>query len=275
MGLQFLQDLVDTNKGSNSTYIEELPFNLPITYLSDKYKLADNVKLDLELLDNPNQNSLYKHIMSPSLDTATPIISKWVEYYTNNIPFLKDSQYLFKHYCPINKETVSIPQVQQIIGELENETGFCEKYKFMDIKFLEPLNHMPRFLQMLTVYNLTSPIVSLAIPILMLILPLFILRIQGISISIQNYIQALIKIFSQHVIGKALSQFSSVSWDRRIFMIVSIALYFVNIYQNVISCHTFYKNIYKIRSYLTTINNFLQYSISSINNIEILIDFLI
>ena len=30
--------MVDTNKGSNSTYIEELPFNLPITYLSDKYK---------------------------------------------------------------------------------------------------------------------------------------------------------------------------------------------------------------------------------------------
>jgi energy-coupling factor transporter ATP-binding protein EcfA2 len=269
MVLQFLQQLVDTNKSSNSTYIQELPFNLPITYLSDKYKLANNVKLDLELIDDPMHNSLYKHILSPTLDATNPIISKWVEYYTNNIPFLKDSQHLLKHFCPINKDDISISKVQQIIGELENETGFCEKYKFINIKLLEPLNQIPRFLQMLTVYNLTSPIVSLAIPILMLILPLFILRIQGISISVQTYVQALMKIFSQHVVGKAISQFSTVSWDRKIFMIVSIAIYFVNIYQNVISCHTFYKNIHKIRSYLGTINNFLQYSISSINNLEL------
>jgi len=270
MVLPFLQNFISNNINNNNSsnpYTEELPFNLPITYLTDKYELADNVKIDLELIENSNHDSLYKHIMSPSLDTTNPMISKWVEYYTNNIPFLKDSQHLLKQFSPINKEMVSIPEVQQILGELENETGFCEKYKFMDIKFLEPLNHIPRFLQLLTVYNLTSPIVSLAIPILMLILPLFILRIQGISISIQSYVQALIKIFSQHVVGKAMSQFSSVSWDRKVFMLISIALYFVNIYQNVISCYTFYKNIYKIRSYLKTINNFLRYSISSINNI--------
>ena len=264
--MQIFKKFTDTN---NSQDITDIPFNLPITYLQDKYALADNVKVDLELLDNPSENSksLYSLILSPTHRIANPLISQWVEYYTNNTAFLKDSQYLLKHYCPIDKSNVSIPEVQKILGELDNETGFCEKYKYMDVKFLEPLNHYPSFLQILTIYNLASPIISLAIPIIMLILPFFILRIQGVSVSIQSYVQALIKIFSQHVVGKALTQFSSVSWDRRFFLILSVAFYFINIYQNIISCYTFYKNIYKIRNYLTTINNFLHYSIESINNL--------
>ena len=101
----------------------------------------------------------------------------------------------------------------------------------------------------------------------MLILPFILLRFQGISISLKAYTQALVKIFSQHVVGRAISQFSSVGWDKRVFLLISISFYFINIYQNIISCYTFYKNIYKIRSYLVTINNFLRYSINSINNL--------
>jgi len=264
MVLQFLKKFANTN----NLYEEnvDISFNLPITYLKDKYILAENVKTDLELLDNQKQKSLYGYILSSTLDAANPLITQWSNYYTNNISFLKDSQYLLKHYHPISNN-VSIPEVQKIIEELDNETGFCEKYKYMDIKFLEPLNHYPNFLQVLTVYNLASPVISLAIPIIMLILPFIILRIQGISISLKAYTQALIKIFSHHVVGRAISQFSSVGWDKRVFLLISIVFYFINIYQNIISCYTFYKNIYKIRRYLLTINNFLHYSINSINNL--------
>ena len=264
MVLQFLKKFSDSNNLHEENL--DISFNLPITYLKDKYILAENVKTDLELLDNHKQNSLYGDILSSTLDVANPLISQWAEYYTNDISFLKDSQYLLKHYRPI-PNNVSIPEVQKILEELDNETGFCEKYKYMDIKFLEPLNRFPNFLQILTVYNLASPIISLAIPIVMLILPFILLRFQGISISLKAYTQALVKIFSQHVVGKAISQFSSVGWDKRIFLLISIAFYFINIYQNIISCYTFYKNIYKIRSYLITINNFLHYSINSINNL--------
>ena len=264
--MQFLKKFSDSNNSQNEPIID-LSFSLPITYLKNKYTIAENVKADLELLDNQKQKSLYSHILGSTLEVTNPLISQWGQYYTNNTTFLKDSQYLLKHYCPIDKSNMSIPQVQKILGELDNETGFCEKYKYMDIKFLEPLNRFPSFLQILTVYNLTTPIISLAIPIVMLIMPFFLLRIQGISVSIQAYTQALVKIFSQHVVGRAISQFSSVSWDKRVFLIISIAFYFINIYQNIISCYTFYKNIYKIRNYLTIINNFLCYSINSINNL--------
>ena len=169
MVLQFFKNFANTN----NLYEEnvDISFNLPITYLKDKYILAENVKTDLELLDNQKQKSLYGYILSSTLDAANPLITQWSNYYTNNISFLKDSQYLLKHYHPISNN-VSIPEVQKIIEELDNETGFCEKYKYMDIKFLEPLNRYPNFLQVLTVYNLASPVISLAIPIIMLILPL-------------------------------------------------------------------------------------------------------
>ena len=82
------------------------------------------------------------------------------------------------------------------------------------------------------------------------------------------YFKTLLFVFKNHVLGRAISEFSTVGWDRKVFMIMSIVFYFINIYQNIISCRTFYKNIYKIRKYLTTINNFLQYSINSIDNLN-------
>ena len=185
--MQFLKKISDSNNSQNEPIID-MSFSLPITYLKNKFALAENVKADLELLDNQKQKSLYCHILGSTLETANPLISQWGEYYTNNTAFLKDSQYLLKHYCPIDKSNTTIPQVQKIIAELDNETGFCEKYKYMDIKFLEPLNRFPSFLQILTVYNLASPIISLAIPIVMLIMPFFLLKIQGVSVSIQAYV---------------------------------------------------------------------------------------
>jgi DNA mismatch repair ATPase MutS len=102
----------------------------------------------------------------------------------------------------------------------------------------------------------------------MLIIPFFILKIQRISISINTYINTLLKIIKNHIVGKAISEFTQVGWDKKFYIIISVAFYFINIYQNIISCYTFYKNIYKIRTYLLNINNFLTYSIESINNIN-------
>jgi len=75
-------------------------------------------------------------------------------------------------------------------------------------------------------------------------------------------------VLKNHVIGKAIADFSKVGWDRRFFLLISVGFYFINIYQNIITCYTFYKNIYKIRDYLLSINNFLSYSINSITNLN-------
>ena len=68
-----------------------------------------------------------------------------------------------------------------------------------------------------------------SIPILMLILPFFIIKFHRKSITIGEYINTLIAILKYHVVGKVLSEFNNVGWDRRVFMLMSVVFYFINI----------------------------------------------
>ena len=102
----------------------------------------------------------------------------------------------------------------------------------------------------------------------MLIIPFFILKIQKIPISINTYFNILKTVLTNHVIGKAVSEFANVGWDRRFFLLISVGMYFMNIYQNITTCYSFYKNIYKIRQHLLSINDFISYSINSITNLN-------
>ena len=265
--LSKIMELIDDKQ--NNTENNDIVFKLPIDYIEDKYPIEENIKTDLELLPRDDCPSLYSYIFPVTSMYANKIVPMWSQYYTSNKLFLQDTQSLIKKFEPIEQPSIEeMDNIHTILEEMKNETGFYEKYKYLDIKFLEFLNNSPTFLQILTIYNLSSPIISLAIPILMLIIPFFILKLQKISISLQTYIQTLLTVLKNHVVGKAISEFSHVGWDRRFFMIISVGFYFVNIYQNIISCHTFYKNIYKIRKYLLSINNYLQYSINSITNIN-------
>ena len=75
----------------------------------------------------------------------------------------------------------------------------------------------------------------------MLFIPFFILRVLGKSITVTNYVQELKKVFSMLPIGR-LFQLGSASWDQRGFILFSVILYFVQMYQNTLTCYKFYKN---------------------------------
>ena len=217
--------------------------------------------------------SLYTYLFNPQSEYANKIIPMWSEYYTTDIDFLNDTKWLinkFKHIKSPNTTDVTenINKVTEILNETNEETGFYEKYKYIDIDLFKFLNKNPFFLQGLTLYNLTSPVISLLIPVLMLIIPFFLLKIKQLPITITTYFDILLTILKNHVVGKAITQFNDVGWDRRFFLLMSVGFYFINIYQNIISCYTFYNNIYKIRQYLLSINNFIVYSINSITNLN-------
>ena len=123
-------------------------------------------------------------------------------------------------------------------------------------------------MQALTIYNLTSPILSLLFPIMILIIPFFILKFQKIDITLDTYIKTLIEVIKKNGMGNALSQFSNVGMDRKIVILTSFVFYLINIYQNFVTCRTFYNNIYKIKDYLLSIDDFVSYSINSITNLN-------
>ena len=247
---------------------EKIEFQLPIYYLNNKYELNNNIKSDLELLDISN-NSLYNNILSDLSNNSTKLVNKWSKYYTTDLEFLKDNQDFLKKYTPIkNYNDNNVRDVENILTEINNETGFYEKYKYIDVDYFKSLNKSPSVLQILTIYNLTSPVLSLAIPIIMLIMPFFILKFQGLPVSFTTYIETIIKLFKNHIIGQLFSRFSEVDISQKIFLIFSLGFYIFNLYQNITSCYNFYKNIYKIQNTLLSINKFIDFSISNIDNIS-------
>jgi len=250
----------------------DISFNLPISFINNRHELNNIVKNDLELIANVDTKSLYSHILSSKLNPSEELLTEWSKYYTTDINYLKDTQELIKSYTSVNvtplERRLKINNTLDILQELESETGFYEKYKYIDVDLLKPLNKIPIILQYLTIYNLAAPVLSLAIPILMLILPFLILKFQGVRISITTYTEILINLFKNHVLGKIFTQFTNADWDKKVFAIFSIAFYFFNIYQNIRTCITFYKSIYKIKNHLNTINDFNSLAIDSINNIK-------
>ena len=278
--MEILNNLENNESTIKSPIKDNILFKLPITYIHDKYPLQNCIKYDLELYNRENDiktnnksSSIYMNLFNPVSEYANKIIPMWNEYYTTNINFLNDSKYLIKNFKYIESPTETnivknIDTVTEILNEIKEETSFYDKYKYIDINIFKFLNINSLFLQGYTIYNFASPMITLMIPILMLIIPFLILKIQNVPITITTYFNILKTVLKNHVIGKAISQFSNVGWDRKFFLLVSVAFYFINIYQNIITCRKFYKNIYKIRDYLLSINNFISYSINSITNIN-------
>lgn len=255
---------------------EELEFKLPIYYLHDKSDLIKTLKIDLEM--DTTQNSIYEYLFEKKSGLfSKEIINLHANYFTNNINFLSDTQNLIKTFSPIdNYEYKNIEELFNEINEFYINTeqsdninkGFNTIYQYVDIKYFDFLNTNSTFLQGLTLYNLTSPVLSLLVPIIMLIIPFFLIRMKNIPISLSTYIDTLLTVIKNHPIGQTIRDFGNVGWDRRIFMLTSVAFYFISIYQNIISCFKFYTNMSKIQNNLCTVKNYIEYSINSINNLN-------
>jgi len=67
---------------------------------------------------------------------------------------------------------------------------------------------------------------------------------------------------SQHAIGKLIFDMSSVSWDKRIYILVSVVFYIVQMYQNVVSCHRFYRNMFLVHDDLAAIRAYANETIA-------------
>jgi hypothetical protein len=137
---------------------------------------------------------------------------------------------------------------------------------------LEPLNSSSFFLQILSLQNLASPVISLLTPLVILIIPFFILRFQKLPIDLSMYISSLKKIAQYHPIGKIFEDFGSVPWDKKIYIFVSIAFYLLQIYQNIVSCYRFYKNMFLIHNNIHTFARYIHGSIENITYINAIIE---
>jgi hypothetical protein len=258
---------------------------LPITIIEDlemiqpkpKSTKTDKVdKVDAETETETDTDiavkGLYHYVFSPTSVYGTDYLPIWSKYYTTDIAYLKNTQTLLEMF---DNELLERNIVQNMgnAGSVEafatmKETwtnfrgnsklaDFKEKFSYVETPFLSKLNTSSSFLQILSLYNISSPVIALLTPIIVLIIPFFILIMRGLSVSVSEYVEILKTIIGQHSVGRILNNFSEVSIEQKLYILMSVVFYGIQIYQNVMACIRFYNNIKLVHTHLHTINGYL------------------
>jgi len=250
-------------------------FKLPIEYNENKKSIDPSIVNDLELLKTSDKTAkpIYDIVFSPSHIFSSETLNLWSRYYTNDKTFLDDSKKIIKNYKPMKldnyKDKVDkFSKINSICDEIVNDTGFYEKYQYIDTNWFKWLNNKSNFLQILSLYNLTSPVISLSLPIVFLIIPFFILKLTKVPIDMETYIIILKQLFSRHPLGQIFFNFKNSTMDKKLYITFTLAFYFFQIYQNLMTCIRFYKNLYKIHDYLFQIKDYINHTIAEFNNFE-------
>ena len=269
------QNTDNINNNNTKNTINEV-FKLPICYNDKVQKLNDNIVDELELIKSIDKNELpiYENVFKPTNNTSLQIIKQFSEYYTTDVEYLKETQQLTKQINSNELNTIrnkhgfgdfEINDIVSLWEEIQGETGFCEKYLYIDWAFAKTLNNNPHFLQLMSLYNIISPILSLCFPILVLIIPFIVIKLKGIELNIAEYVDILKKLIANHAIFKIFTQFHEVSNSHKMYLAISSAFYLFSIYQNILVCIRFYSNMQKIHTYLFKFKKYLAYSLDIMN----------
>jgi len=139
-------------------------FNIPIFYNKHKVELKENISTDLELVQtiDPSGDPIYSFYFNNENDVSKKVTKQIVKYYTTDTAFLGDNQTLLKKYVSLKNKHANIPSdyknILKIWNEIKLDEGFREKFYYVDWEILEFLNRSEMFLQMISIYNLFSPI---------------------------------------------------------------------------------------------------------------------
>ena len=250
-------------------------FEHPIFYVEKKQKLDDNIIEDLELLeltkDSDERNSLLVTVINPPSKIGVGNLNKLCEYYTDDKNFIKDTQNIISKWKTdtelAGKQKV-YDEFYDMLKEIKNDENFIDRYYYVDVDFFKFLNNSSPFLQILSLYNLFSPVITLIMPIILLIVPFFMLKYSGVDITLDSYYDVLKKIFSSHALGNITNIFSNVSIQQRVYALVSLGFYLFSIYQNSLVCYRFYKNFYTIHNNLFLLRDYLNISIENMETLE-------
>jgi len=248
-------------------------FKLPIYYNKNKVKINENIIKDLELIETVDNscNPIYEYVFDNDNDISKKLNEQFVEYYTIDVDFLKDSQTLLREYKSLDVKytdySKNYKNIVDIWNELKINSGFKEKYYFVEYEMIEFLNRSEWFLQFTSIYNLLSPLISLLVPIIILIIPFIVLKIKGLKISINGYIDILKIVASQNSIGKLfVINFNEINYQEKFYILISAAFYLFSIYQNFIVCMRFNNNMKQIHNHFNEIKIYIGHTINTIEN---------
>jgi len=150
-------------------------------------------------------------------------------------------------------------------NDIKNIQGIEEKYQYIEWDYFKWLNYNPVALHILSVLNITSPILQLVTPILMLLLPFLLIKFMGNPITISNYIDVLKQVISKNQIGQLIMNFHAVPIKTKLYSIIMIGFYLYSVYQNFLGCYHFYNNAFYIIEKLNSLKKYLKYTSNNID----------
>ena len=240
-------------------------FKLPIQYVKH-FNVSDDI------IKNIDFDSVYLKTFNPETELGKNTIKRLHSFFTTDTDFLKDTQKLEPIKDSIKIDHSIINMFNNEFKNIQKIDNFKNHFQYIDIKYLDTFNTNENVLQILGLYNFTSPIINLITPIFILIVPFFILKLKNIDITFDSYknflFETLFKKFN-------ITNFTDSSFKTKLYVFITIVFYIVGIYQNIVSCINFYKNNKYInnffdqtKQYLTYVNEQQQTLISNMNNIS-------
>ena len=276
-----LDFLIQQDKNDNN--IEDIKINnffqLPIEMIDNKIEINKNITNDLELIELKDEldisNSLYKEnlyyvLLEPKNILEKSIANKWGKYYTNDKNYLTETQNLlkkFKNNVNFEDEVINNENIFTNSEEIIKDNGFKERYQYIDLPYFNKYNNNEICMQMLSIFNLANPFLSLLAPLILLLLPFFIIKLQGHVITLESYLIHLKNVFSNHIIGQFFNDFYDAPLSSKIYLLISIVFYIFQIYHNIISCGKFYTNIKYIHDRLFELRDYITNSINKFKNL--------
>ena len=256
---------------------EKIWFKLPIEYLEESvvHPLLPTVAENLELVTSSSEiPSMYSSLLQPKTDFDHALIPRIGENYTSDVDFLQQSQEIVQSQTPKTPsvsegEAKKLLHIWRDLYEEKSEgsalNAFHDRYGYIEFERVRFINRMSTFMGYWTIMNLISPIFSIILPFLFIIAPFVILRIQSIPISFSTYISMLKDLAKSHAIGKTLTSFENFSVNNLLYVVFTIGMYGLQMYQNCKHCARFYNNITTVNDHLLTVKEFVD---TSIGNIE-------
>ena len=250
-------------------------FRLPIEYVNHSV-LPTTLLDDLEMRQTDEHDNIYECILvdesQNSINTSNVLVNKWSSFYTTDVSFLQDFQTFLLDYDVETYPDESITQESfyNTWGSFKNQTSFKQNYYFLEWEHLDFCNRNPQIMQFMSFYNLISPVLSLLVPVLFLVFPFIILKfVQKIPITLDRYIAELKKQFAHHSIGKIVSGLTDTSnLNSKMMAMVGLTFYVFTIYQNVLICFKFYKNLYSIKETMYKLKQHCCKTVNIIDNIS-------
>lgn len=262
----------ESEQKKEETFITpENMFRLPIQYNKQMCKVSDEISNELEI------EKVYGSLF-PKRNEHDKIVLKSISHcYTTDVKYLTDTQKLITKYTKQPEDVLSMTEEggfekihYSTLTELKSELQidqFLSKYGLIDYDHFEYLNNLENVLQVITMYSIISPFITIATPLIIVIVPFFILQFKYSQLTWDLYLLVLKDIGRSNPLVRMVTQYGESTAEQKTYQVITFSFYLFSIYQQFAYCFRFYENFKNIHRYLLGLKTYLEKTLQNMRHL--------